>query len=147
MCLAAPGIALGQSIGRLGCLSAGCCFGKPTKMPWGLTFTSKYAYDNVGVPLNIPLHPTQIYESIATFALFLYLMWRLRKRHFTGQIILEYLMIYSVLRFIIEFYRDDDRGFVLHDLLSTSQFIGILTAIASLALFVYLRRRTPQAQS
>ena len=145
--LAAPGIALGQSIGRLGCLSAGCCFGKPTRMPWGLTFTSKYAYDNVGVPLNIPLHPTQIYESIATFALFLYLMWRLRKRHFTGQIILEYLTIYSVLRFIIEFYRDDDRGFVVHDLLSTSQFIGILTVLGSLALFVYLRRRTPQAQS
>ena len=139
--LAAPGIALGQSIGRLGCLSAGCCYGKPTRLPWGITFTSKYAYENVGVPLNIPLHPTQVYESLVTFALFLYLLWRLKLKHFTGQIILEYLIIYSFLRFVIEFYRDDERGFVLHDILSTSQFIGILTAAAAAALFVYLRRR------
>src|SRR5438046_539212 len=103
--LAAPGIALGQSIGRLGYLSAGCCFGKPTTMPWGLTFTSKYAYDNVGVPLNIPLHPTQIYETIATFALSLYLMWRLRKRHFTGQLISADLIMYAFACFTINLFR------------------------------------------
>ena len=68
-------------------------------------------------------------------------MWRLKLKHFTGQIILEYLIIYSFLRFVIEFYRDDERGFVFHDILSTSQFIGILTAAAAAALFVYLRRR------
>ncbi len=143
--LAAPGIALGQAIGRLGCLSAGCCYGKPTNLPWGITFTSKYAYENVGVPLNIPLHPTQIYESLATFALFVYLLWRLRQKHFTGQIIIEYLIIYSFLRFVIEFFRDDERGFVFHDLLSTSQFIGILTVIGATAMFIYLRRRSAEA--
>lgn len=142
---AAPGIALGQAIGRLGCLSAGCCYGKPTHLPWGITFTSKYAYDNVGVPLNTPLHPTQVYESLATFLLFLYLTWRLSRKHFTGQIILEYLAIYAAVRFVVEFFRDDDRGFVLNGLLSTSQLIGILTILGSAALFLYLRRRPAEA--
>ncbi len=143
--LCAPGIALGQAIGRLGCLSAGCCYGKPTTLPWGITFTSRYAFDNVGVPLNIPLHPTQLYESIGTLILFLLVMWRLTRRHFTGQIILEYLILYATLRFVIEFFRDDDRGFVLHGLLSTSQFIGILTILGSAAAFYYLKRRPEEA--
>lgn len=144
--ITAPGIALGQSIGRIGCLSAGCCYGKPTTLPWGITFTNQYAYDNVGVPLNIPLHPTQIYESIGTFLLFLFLMWCLKRKHFTGQIILQYLMLYAGLRFVIEFFRgDEDRGFVLHGLLSTSQFIGILTIIGAAVAFTYLRRRYREA--
>ncbi len=141
--ITAPGIALGQAIGRIGCLSAGCCYGKPTKMPWGITFTNPYSAENVGVPLNIPLHPTQIYEAIGAFLLFHYLMWRLGRKHFTGQIILEYLGIYAALRFVIEFFRgDEDRGFVLHGLLSTSQFIGILTMLGTAAAFIYLRRRS-----
>jgi phosphatidylglycerol---prolipoprotein diacylglyceryl transferase len=139
--LCAPGIALGQAIGRLGCLSAGCCYGKPTALPWGISFTSRYAFDNVGVPLNTPLHPTQLYESIGALVLFLLLLWRLKQRRFMGQIILEYLMLYACLRFGIEFFRDDDRGFVLHGLLSTSQFIGILTVLGSAAAYYYLRRR------
>jgi phosphatidylglycerol:prolipoprotein diacylglycerol transferase len=143
--LAAPGIALGQAIGRLGCLSAGCCYGKPTHLPWGVVFTNKYAYENVGVPLNMPLHPTQIYESVATFLLFLYLTWRLSRKHFTGQIVLEYLAIYASVRFVIEFFRDDERGFVLNGLLSTSQLISILTILVSIALFFYLRRRPGEA--
>src|SRR5688572_7826392 len=143
--LAAPGIALGQAIGRLGCLSAGCCYGKPTDVPWAITFTNKYAYDNVGVPLNTPLHPTQLYESVGTFLLFGYLMWRLSRKHFTGQIILEYLIIYSSFRFIIEFFRDDDRGFWFRDLLSTSQVIAILTVVGAILASLYMRRhRTPQ---
>jgi phosphatidylglycerol:prolipoprotein diacylglycerol transferase len=140
--ITAPGIALGQAIGRLGCLSAGCCYGKPTTLPWGITFTNPYSAENVGVPLNIPLHPTQIYESIGALCLFAYLMWRLKGKHFTGQVILEYLMLYASLRFVIEFFRgDDDRGYVLHGLLSTSQFIGIITILASLIVFAYLRKR------
>jgi phosphatidylglycerol:prolipoprotein diacylglycerol transferase len=139
--LAAPGIALGQAIGRLGCLSAGCCYGRPAGVPWAVTFTDRYAYDNVGVPLNTPLHPTQLYESIGTFLLFLYLLWRLSRKHFTGQIILEYLVLYSGLRFVIEFFRDDERGFVFRGLLSTSQFIGILTILGCVALFYYLRHK------
>ena len=139
--ITAPGIALGQSIGRLGCLSAGCCYGKPTHLPWGITFTDQYSYENVGVPLNVPLHPTQLYESMCSFLLFLYLMNRLRRHHFTGQVILEYLMLYAGLRFFIEFFRDDDRGFLFGGLLSTSQFIGILTVLGAAGAYLYLRRR------
>ena len=139
--LAAPGIALGQSIGALGCLSAGCSYGKPTNLPWSITFTDRYAYDNVGVPLNTPLHPTQVYEAIGMFLIFAYLMWRLQRKRFSGLIILEYLMLYASVRFAVEFFRDDDRGFVLQGLLSTSQLIGIVTFFASAGIFYFLRRR------
>jgi phosphatidylglycerol---prolipoprotein diacylglyceryl transferase len=140
--LAVPGIALGQAIARLGCLSAGCCYGKPTHMPWSITFTNQYAYDNVGVPLHIPLHPTQIYEAAGDLCLFIFLMWRLSKKHATGQILLEFLGGYAFLRFVIEFYRNDDRGFVLYDMLSTSQFIAILTIFGSAAIYYYRLRRS-----
>jgi len=143
--LAAPGIALGQAVGRLGCLSAGCCYGRPTSMPWGITFTSQYANDNVGVPLGTPLHPTQIYESVGTFCLFLYLMWRLPRKRFAGQILLEYMLLYALLRFVIEFYRGDDRGVVLYGMLSTSQFIAALIFLCSAAVYYYLLRRTKKA--
>ncbi len=142
--LAAPGIALGQAIGRIGCLSAGCCYGKPTTLPWGIIFGNEYAHENMGTPLNIPLHPTQIYESVGSFCLFLFLMWRLKRPHFTGQIILEYVSLYALLRFVIEFYRDDERGFVLYGLLSTSQFIAILTFLGSAVVYYFLSRRSKE---
>ena len=143
--LSAPGIALGQAIGRIGCLSAGCCYGRPTHVPWAITFTNQYAGDNIGVPLNIPLHPTQIYESLGAFCLFLFLMWRLHRKHIPGQIILEYLTLYAFLRFTIEFYRGDDRGYVLHGFLSTSQLIAILTVLGSIAVYLFLLRRSKKA--
>jgi phosphatidylglycerol:prolipoprotein diacylglycerol transferase len=139
--IAVPGIALGQAISQLGCLSAGCCYGKPTHMPWGITFTNSYAYENVGVPLNIPLHPTQIYESVGAFCLFLFLMRRYSKKHADGRILLEYIGLYALMRFAIEFFRDDDRGFVLYGLLSTSQLIAILTILGSAAVYFFLARR------
>ena len=139
--LAAPGIALGQAIGRIGCLSAGCCYGKPTHLPWGITFTDSYAYNNVGVTLNVPLHPTQIYESLGALSLFVFLMWRLPRKHTNGLILLEYLILYSILRFVIEFFRGDERGFVLYGLLSTSQFIAVSTILGSVAAYYWLLRR------
>jgi phosphatidylglycerol---prolipoprotein diacylglyceryl transferase len=144
--LSAPGIALGQAIGWLGCLLAGNCYGKPTHLPWGITFRNQYASDNVGVPLNIPLHPTQIYECLASLLLFLFLMRQLSRKHFGGQILLEFLGIYSVLKFFIEFFRDDDRGFVLYGLLSTSQLISIFT-IAGCAVVYFLIIRKSSAVS
>ncbi|MDR1727877.1 MAG: prolipoprotein diacylglyceryl transferase [Acidobacteriota bacterium] len=137
---AAPGIAIGQAIGRIGCLSAGCCYGAPTDRPWGIRFTDPYTAENMGTPLNIPLHPTQLYESAGTLLLFGYLMWRRSRPHRTGQVMLEYLGIYAVLRFGIEFFRADDRGEVLHGLLSTSQFIAVLMLLAAVALSFYIRR-------
>jgi phosphatidylglycerol---prolipoprotein diacylglyceryl transferase len=139
--LAAPGLALGQAIGRLGCLSAGCCYGKPTNLPWGITFTNPYAYDNVGVPLNVALHPTQIYDLAGALLLSLFLAWRLSKTHAAGQIIVEYMALFACLRFVVEFFRDDDRGFMLYGLLSTSQFIAILTILVSAAVYFWVIRR------
>jgi phosphatidylglycerol---prolipoprotein diacylglyceryl transferase len=143
--LAAPGIALGQAIGRLGCLSAGCCFGKPSTLPWAITFTDKYSFENVGVPLNTPLHPTQVYEAIGALLLFVWLMRRLGRKKFAGQVILEFLTWYSALRFAVEFFRDDDRGYILEGLLSTAQLIALLTILGAVAILYYLRNRPGEA--
>jgi phosphatidylglycerol---prolipoprotein diacylglyceryl transferase len=140
--LSVPGIAFGQAIASMGCLMTGCCYGKPSHLPWSITFISEYAYKELGgLPdIAIPRHPTQIYESAAAFCLFVFLMWRLSKKRFNGQILLEYLGLYSLIRFVIEFYRGDERGFMLHDLLSTSQFIAILTMLGSAVAYYLLRR-------
>ncbi len=142
---AAPAIALGQSIGRLGCFAAGCDYGKSTDLPWAVTFTSEYAHRFVGVPIGIPLHPSQIYESMVTFGLFLFLLWTYQRRRFTGQVFCVYLFLYGVTRFGLEFFRgDSDRGFVLNGLFSTSQFISLLIVPASIGIYLYLRRGTAQ---
>lgn len=143
---AAPAIALGQSIGRLGCFSAGCCYGKPTDWPWAVTFTSEYAYQYTGVPLHVPLHPTQLYESLATFLLFLGLLSAYKRRQFTGQTFLLYVMSYGVIRFVIEFFRGDpERGFVSGGLLSTSQLISLLAVPFAVAAYGYVRRSASAA--
>jgi phosphatidylglycerol:prolipoprotein diacylglycerol transferase len=72
----APGIALGHVVGRFGCFFAGCCWGKPTNVPWAITFTNPFAAANVGTPLNVPLHPTQLYEAGAEFIILLILLFR-----------------------------------------------------------------------
>ena len=66
---AAPSIAIGQALGRVGCLLAGCCWGRECDLPWAITFSDPKAAANVGVPLGIPLHPTQIYEAVGTLVL------------------------------------------------------------------------------
>jgi len=112
--------------GRLGCFSAGCCWGKPCSLPWAVKFKNEFASEYVGVPLNIPIHPTQIYEAI--FLLFLFLILRLyfyNKRIFKGQIFLLYVLFYSFFRFFIEFLRDDPRGFIFN-IVTTSQFFSII---------------------
>src|SRR5947199_7609166 len=75
----APGIALGHVIGRFGCLFAGCCYGRPTSRPWGITFTDPFAATNVGTPLGVPLHPTQLYEAGAELVILLVLLYTERK--------------------------------------------------------------------
>lgn len=125
-----PGVALGQSIGRLGCFSAGCDYGKPTQVWWGVVFTSPFAHDVAGVPLGIRLHPTQLYESFATFLIFGILLWQFPRRRREGGLFLIYVGLYAVARFFLEYLRGDaDRGFVFHHLLSTSQFIALLVLV------------------
>ncbi|MEW6367949.1 MAG: prolipoprotein diacylglyceryl transferase [Acidobacteriota bacterium] len=144
--LIAPGIAIGQAIGRLGCFAAGCCYGKPSSLPWAVTFRDVYCFETVGTPLDISLHPTQLYESLAAFMLFLVLMFMRRRKTFDGQIFWLYATLYSVIRLAIEFFRNDERGFVF-GLLSTSQSIALLMLPFSIFVYFGLRRRAERAES
>lgn len=138
----APAVALAQSVGRLGCFSAGCDYGTRTSSFLGVVFTNPYSHEVTGVPLNTRIHPTQLYESLATFAIGGLLLWRYRHKKRDGEIFLLYLTLYAVARFLLEFLRgDEDRGFVFHHLLSTSQFIAILALLVAGWLWFYLRRR------
>ena len=140
----APGIALGHVTGRLGCLAAGCCYGRPTDVAWGITFTSPLAAANVGTPLGIPLHPTQLYEAGAELLILVALLATERRgRMFAGRTFWAYMLLYGVSRFVIEFYRGDPRGEVLG--FSTSQFISLILVPLSLGMLVYLSRVTPPA--
>jgi phosphatidylglycerol:prolipoprotein diacylglycerol transferase len=134
----APGIALGHAIGRLGCFSAGCCWGKPTTSWIGVKFTEK-ASELTGVPIDSALVPTQLIEAAANLLIFIFLLWLTKRRKFEGQIIYAYLMIYAVARFTIEFWRDDPRGQLLG--LSTSQFISILMFAFGFIMTIYHWRR------
>ena len=146
--LCAPGIAFGQAIGRLGCFSAGCCYGQPTSQPWGVVFSDSYSHQMVGVPLGVSLHPTQLYQAGANLALFGLLWLSLRRKRFDGQVFILYLVGYAASRFLIEFFRGDAvRGFVFDGALSTSQFIGLILFPAAAVLFLILRHRPGAASA
>jgi phosphatidylglycerol:prolipoprotein diacylglycerol transferase len=138
----APAIALGHGIGRLGCFAAGCCWGVKTTLPWAVTFTNPVSHDLVGVPLDVPLHPTQLYESAAEFAIFGILYWRFGKPHATGSIISLYLMFYSAARFVVEFFRYHEQGNLWGGPLDTSQWISIGLFALGAAYFVGRRKRS-----
>jgi phosphatidylglycerol---prolipoprotein diacylglyceryl transferase len=141
----APGVAIGQTIGRLGCFAAGCCWGKPTTCPWGVQFTER-GNEVTGVPAGIDLHPTQLYEAGATLLIFLLLLFLSRRKRFNGQLILTYGLLYGMVRFVVEIFRDDPRGDVagLTSLtgLSTSQMVSLIVFAVSLLLFTLLYRRS-----
>lgn len=133
-----PGLVVNHAFGRLGCLAAGCCYGKPT----GTSFGVKLQSELVDAELRgIPLHPTQLYEGAALFILF-FALYRLNKtKVFDGQVFLTYFIAYPIIRSIVEIFRGDlIRGFVIDNVLSTSQFISIIVfALASLMLYLRLR--------
>jgi phosphatidylglycerol---prolipoprotein diacylglyceryl transferase len=149
----APGVAIGQFFGRQGCFSAGCCWGKPTDHFWGVHFTEQ-AHEFTGVPIYGPtnadlyLHPTQLYESFAMLAVFGILVYLHRKKKFDGQVLIGYMILYPIIRFSIEFLRDDPRGdlFGLTSALgiSTSQIISLLVAGGAM-IFMFLRLKKVQA--
>ncbi len=141
----APGIALGHVTGRLGCFAAGCCYGKPTDVPWAVIFTNPLAAANVGTPLGIPLHPTQLYESGAALVILALLLGTERRgKPFAGRTFWCYMFLYAVSRYIIEMYRGDPRGTVL-GMFSTSQFISLVLGPLSLAMLFWLASSTPEA--
>lgn len=137
----APGLALGHAFGRLGCLSAGCCYGRPTDMPWGITFHNTWAAEFSGTPLNIPLHPTQLYEFAAEAINFVFLYWLCKRKQFEGQVAALFMIIYGIERFVFEFYRGDPgRGEILGGMLSGTQLIALGLVVSGFAIYL---RRTP----
>ena len=128
-----PGVALAQGLGRIGCFLAGCCYGRPTDPAWGVVFPSGSM-----APSGIPLIPTQLYSAAGDFLLCLVLLLYDRKEHPDGSVLALYMALYSIGRFIIEFFRSDIRGSV--GVLSASQFIGLFV-LAGAALFgLYLHK-------
>ena len=120
------GLPLGHAIGRLGCFAAGCCYGRPTTLPWGVEFTNPAAEQLAGTPLGIHLHPTQLYEASVEFLNFFILVWIGKRQRFTGQIIGAYLMLYGVERGTIEFFRGDPgRTLMFHDSISLMQLVSV----------------------
>jgi len=150
----APGVALGQVFGRQGCFSAGCCWGKPTDLPWGVHFTEA-GHTNTGVPIYGPdgsdlyLHPTQLYESFTMLAVFILLVWLHRRKKFDGAGLLAYGAIYSTFRFLVEFVRDDPRGDILGITtltgLSTSQVISLIVAAGATVLYFRIRGKAAES--
>ena len=136
MDLILPSVALAQGFGRIGCLLAGCCYGKETSDAFSITFhTSAFA------PNGVALVPTQIYSSILDFLHYGLLLLILRSQKKDGETAAAYLIFYSAGRFVLEFFRGDlARGSV--GVLSTSQFISVFTFFAGIVLLVQ-RRHAP----
>ena len=134
-------LALGQAMGRWGCFFAGCCYGKPTALPWGMVFPA--------VPLcadGTHIHPWPIYESLADLAIFGLLMWLFSRRKFSGQVLLVYVMTYAVARGLLEFLRGDAvRGLYLGGTVSISQIVAVIAL--AVAVVLYVQRRKAAAAS
>lgn len=136
----APAVALGHAVGREGCFLAGCCYGRPllTEAWYAVVFPADPASL---APVGIPLYPTQLLESGGEFLIFLGLWWGLRHKKFDGQIFSVYLMLYALLRFLIEFLRGDlERGHLAGTWISTSQLIAMILFALGAGLYLYRRK-------
>jgi phosphatidylglycerol:prolipoprotein diacylglycerol transferase len=119
-------VPLGHTLGRLGCFAAGCCYGKPTSVAWAVTFKNELAEQLAGTPLNVPLHPTQLYEATVEFLNFLVIVWLARRQRFSGQLVGTYFLLYGFERGTIEFFRGDPgRTLMLHNSISLMQVTSI----------------------
>jgi phosphatidylglycerol:prolipoprotein diacylglycerol transferase len=143
----APSVALGHFFGRLGCFSAGCCYGRSCSEPWGVVFTDPLANEISGTPLGVPLHPTQLYEAAFNLTNYVFLAWLFRRRPPAGSVLGAYLITYGIARFVIEFFRGDpDRGFVLGGALSTSQAIAAVMVPMGIGILAWARQRARRKQ-
>lgn len=145
-----PAVALGQAIGRLGCFSAGCCYGTACQAPWAVTFTSPDAHWLSGTPLGIPLHPVQLYTFLANLLVLALLLGAGRYRRFAGMVASLYFVLEGVQRMVTETWRGDlDRGFLLGvPWLSTGRATALAFVAFGLGLgawFWVRRDRTPEA--
>ncbi len=128
-----------HGFGRIGCFNAGCCYGVPTDGFFGVVFSDPVCQAR---PLNVALHPTQLYEATLIFGILTFLLIYKSHKKFDGQLFILYLIIYASGRSLLETLRGDlERGFVIQDWLSNSQFISILVIGSSIYFYVKLNRR------
>jgi len=144
-----PYVALAHAFGRLGCLAAGCCFGRPTDVPWAVVFPTGSMAHSAQVSEGLvgygdlphAIHPTQLYESGAEMAMFWILILIRPRKRFHGQLFLTWLAVYPIIRSIIETFRGDKERGIWALGMSTSQWISILVAGFAVWLFFYLRKQ------
>ncbi len=135
--IVAPSIALGSMFGRTGCLLNGCCYGRPTGLPWGIRFPADHPTGGV------PVHPTEIYDGLLNLVLYFFLAWMFRRKKFDGQIFATYLLCYAITRSFVEYFRGDYTNLHYHLGLTPAQWIGVPIFVTGLALAVILSRRAP----
>lgn len=147
----APATAFGLMFGRLGCLGSGCCYGKPADWPFGVQVPWAIQYWRRGhVPddlLAMPLHPAPLYAIGFAWALFVVLsLWRARQRR-TGEVMLGFIVLYGLGRSVLELFRADVSRGVYFGVLSTSQIIGLLSALIALGVLLWRRRAASDGSS
>ena len=140
---AAPSMALGIGIGRLGCFMNGCCFGLPTTLPWGVHFPAESVPSFV-FP-GVPLHPAQLYLSLAGLGIFFWLLAADRKPRFEGWLFWTYIAIDAALRFVLDFTRYYDSSSAIGSLgglsFNMNQVLSVALILLSLAMLAILARR------
>lgn len=128
----AYGICIGLAIGRIGCLLGGCCYGSTTDLPWGVIMVKEAALGHT--------HPVQMYEFLILIAMFVPLWMRRKSKGYEGEITIWFVGLYAVARYILEIYRGDlIRGYLIDQVMTTSQFISIPLLILSIVLHFKLR--------
>lgn len=134
----APSIALGSFFGRGGCLMNGCCYGRPTTLPWGIQFPKGHeTYPNY-------VHPTEIYDGLLNLVLYFSLAWLFRRRSFDGQVFAVYLICYAALRSFVEYFRGDYTPVHYWGGLTPGQIVSICAAIVGILLLWKLPKKGPQ---
>lgn len=129
-----------HAFGRLGCFLAGCCHGIPTEGACAVVFSDPHS---AARPLNVPLHPTQLYSVVLLSLAVVFLLIYKKRKKFEGELFALYLILYPIGRFILEYYRGDEaRGYVIQNALSHSQFISIFVIGGAIVFYFYLRRRS-----
>ncbi len=141
----AVGTPLGVTFGRIGCFMAGCCFGRPSSLPWAVRFTNPESL----CPIQESLHPAQLYEAILSLMVFGVIFWLRKRKRFDGQILATYLMLAGLVRFTVEFFRAstlaDPRGPEIIFHMPATQVTALGIAVVSGAFLWWGWRRSQKA--
>jgi phosphatidylglycerol:prolipoprotein diacylglycerol transferase len=130
----APSIPLGHAFGRVGCFMTGCCYGRPTDLPWAVHFPKEHWTHGIGV------HPVQLYESSLNLIFYALLALLYRKRKFDGQVFAVYLIGYSILRAFTETFRGDYTQHYLGGVLTPGQTVSAIIFVLGVALWIWRAR-------